>query len=331
MNPLRSRDHFSKARESGSSLRDNEAQVNAIPYRSQPFRAWVGRDHDKHAVAYFEVKPGMETSFSVSRVISVETVSIGVESVHGSLWTIKITCHDERLDEVFFVFVDELLERIHKEIDAVSVVQKAAFEWRSLLQFASSSFSESAATGLFGELKFLEQSVQAIGPKALENWQRSPHEVHDFIASGQRVEVKTSSFQNHSSVTIHGLKQLDPPLGAALTLAVAEIQKHGNDRIDDVIDRLLTLGVCRELLVEKLTAIRYVIGMPEAKEYSFDLVSWRFWEILPETAVINSSRVGTDVKNAVSSLSYSLQLASLGKPETTFDYDRFVEMKRGKE
>lgn len=321
---MRARDFFSEAAGPGEVLDIHEAHVRKVPGRASPHRVWLGNDIEKRAVAYFEIEAGPTASFSVSQVISVLTTDVKEPTGSDPVNTVKLTCHEPGLSAVFFAFLDEIIERTGADRDALRLINEAAAEWRSLLLLARSQLTVHKAAGLYGELRFLEDSLTAIGAPALTLWQRTPQEMHDFIAETARVEVKTSAFQNRAAVTIHGLKQLQVPEGASLTLAVAEIQRHGGEFIDDVVERILDLGAERDVLTQKLQDAGYVIGMPGARENTFLLLSWRYWEIVPACAVLSRSTLPDAIANAVSAVSYTLDLSSLGPAETVFNYHRLL-------
>lgn len=324
MTATRSREYFLELSMAHSQLDKNEADVKIVHGREAPHRAWVGFDRNGNAVAFFEASTETVRSFSVSQVIDVTATEVAVDSTGENVTCIKIVCREPRLNEVFYVFVDELLERLLGDANPSVVLQESASDWRRLLQLASASFSVSAASGLYGELCFLEQSVLVLGPTALENWQRTSFDVHDFVATSARVEVKTSKFQTESAVAIHGLKQMAVPASATLTLAVAEIDNNSGERLDDVIERLFSLGVDRDLLVGKLENVGYVIGMPDAQDYRFDIASWRFWEVTADSPVLSMTNLHQFIADAVSNVSYKLHLAALGESESKFDHTRLA-------
>lgn len=320
---MRTHDLFisASAENGGATLTGTEAQVIQIDRAGLSSRVWLGHDGDGRAVAYFETPtPGIE-SFAISRAITVDSVIVQEISSTDPITTAKILCHDLRLTDVFYGFIDEILPRIDKS-SPIETIRSVASEWRSLLQVATSSLSQSAAAGIFGELKFLEELTKHTGSRSLELWQRSGFDVHDFIGDSARVEVKTSSFQNHSSVTIHGLRQLEPPDNASLTLAVAEIQLVGDESLNDVAGRILDSGVDSTLFTQKLAEAGYVIGMPAANDFSFSLLSWRFFEITSESPVLNHSALGPEISDGVSNLEFQMSLSALGDAATNFDFER---------
>lgn len=311
---------FENAQVNGTGLHGQEASVTQVAGLGPPFRVWLGTDSGQNYVAYFELSEKPMSEFRVSNAISVQPATVQELVTQDTVRTAKVMCHESSLNHVFATFIEDVLQSLTLESDVVDTITIAAQGWRELVQIARAGLSESAAAGLFGELKFLVQLIQHVGPEGLESWQRSPHDVHDFITNDARVEVKTSAFQNRSAITIHGLRQLEPPHGSTLTLAVAEVQKHGEDSLDDVVFELLETGINRQTLQSKLADAGYIPGMPSTSSMTFTVLSWRFWTIDPSTPVLNKSAVSLPVADAIGSLSYVLNLSALGDGAESFDF-----------
>lgn len=317
------RESFESAKRSGARLLNNESTVTQISSSGTLTRTWLGYDASDNAVAYFEMSAELPTPFSVSQVITVESLRTKSPQTQETIVALKISCHSKKLERVFQGFIDAILLKQPTHEDVVTTVTTAATEWRSLLQMATSDLSENQAIGLYGELMFLEQAIQNIGPEAIDYWQKSARDIHDFIAPGARVETKTSSFQNKMSVTVHGLKQLSVPADSTLTLAVADIQKHGDkDSLAGVIERILNLNVNYEVFSQKLNDSGVVIGMSALEEYGFTLLSWRFWDLDADSPVLSNSTLPEQVRDAVSDVRYSLNLGSLGKSYSQYPWTR---------
>jgi hypothetical protein len=314
---------FRAAMRDGSALVVGEASVLvADSYGSR--RTWLGYQEGEFATAYFTTDSERDVSYSVSQVISVQSVEIHDEVTGRTDRALKVVCHEPRLDDVFFVFIDEVRSAVGGEGEVIDVVNAAASDWRRLLHVAMTELSEAAAAGIYGELRFLEDAMEELGPSAIELWQRTAQDIHDFTGDTARVEVKTSAFQDRSAVTVHGLRQLEPSVTGSLTLAVVEIQRHGTDSIELVAERLRALGADHQVLTGKLRDAGYVEGMPGSDKFTFSLLSWRFWEIDHHSPVLNRSALHEQVADAVSSLSYSLNLGSLTDADPFFDFTRLA-------
>lgn len=319
------RQTIAQAQTLGEPLGEGEARVAQATVPRDGPRAWFGTDFNDRPVAYFEINLGELQSFAVSQVIDVAPVSTTIGDPAETVVTAKVTCREARLDDVFVAFMDDVTSQLGQQRSSVDVLVSSAGEWRNLLRIAKQGLSDSAAGGLYGELRFLEDLVGQLGPSGVDTWQRDGRNVHDFIGAGVRVEVKTSAFQNRHSVTIHGLKQLEPANTGKLILAVAEIEKHGGgEHLDTVVDRILDKGVPLDVLTDKLEEIGFVRGMGKVEGApTFSLQSWRFWEISHDSPVLTTSAVGDHVATAVSDVQYSLQLSALGQASEEFEWQLF--------
>lgn len=313
------------ARKLGEAIGENEARVAPVETDGVGQRAWFGTDQFDRPVAYFEVGDQSLAPFAVSQVIEVYPVSTTIGNPPESVETAKVTCKEPRLDDVFIAFMDEVASQLDTR-SSVDVLLSCAAEWRTLLQIAKSGMSREAATGLYGELRFLEELIVHNGPAAISGWQREGKDIHDFVGDVASVEVKTSTFQNQHAVSIHGLKQLEPPANGTLWLAVAEVDRNGSgETIDALVDRILDLGVPLDLLKEKLESVGFVRGMNISDEpFLLTLRSWRFWPIDKDSPVLTAGTVGEEISTAVSNVRYSLHLGALGEATEDFDWKQLL-------
>lgn len=316
---------LSRALEYGRWLGENDARVAAVPGLEPGHRVWFGADHTGRRVAYFEIGTERFDSFAVSKVLEVTPVDTKIEGDESHVRAAKVICRDDRLNDVFIALMEDVVSKLGPS-SSLRVLLNSIATWRRLLQLAGQGMSNEAAAGLYGELRFLEELVDRRGPQAIEVWQVNANDIHDFVDSRLRVEVKTSSFQNHHAVTIHGLKQLDAQGEDVLYLAVAEVQTGAQpDSLDGVVNRLLEGQVDPELLSRKLEERGFTRGMSSvaSTDQTFSVQSWRFWQISPDSPVLSASRVGTAVASAVANVTYSLNLSSLGEADTAMNWELF--------
>lgn len=322
---MSARETIDQARGLGTILGESEARVALHPQSISGARIWLGTDFNERPVAYFEVHHKQVSSCAVSQVIDVEPVESVVGSPPEDVRALKVVCREPRLTDVFIAFMDDVIAQ-REDGDIADVLANLAASWRNLLRIAQQGLSDASAIGLYGELRLLEDLIDNRGAASLETWQRDGQDVHDFISKNVRVEVKTSTFRNRHSVTIHGLRQLEVPSGQ-LFLAVAEVEAHGSgETMDDVVDRLLDKGADVAVLTEKLAMLDFVRGMGSMnEEHRFALRSWRFWEISNRSPVLSPQVIPLEVKAAVSDLRYSLNLSALGQPDDSFDWSKFPD------
>lgn len=323
------RETIDQAQGLGTILGESEARVALHPQSTSGARIWLGTDFDERPVAYFEVHHKQGSSFAVSQVIDVEPVESVVGNPPEAVRALKVICREPRLTDVFIAFMDDVIDQ-REDGDIADILANSAASWRNLLRIAQRGLSDASAIGLYGELRFLEDLIDNRGAASLETWQRDGQDVHDFISKNVRVEVKTSTFRNRHSVTIHGLRQMEAPSGGQLFLAVAEVEVHGNgETLDDVVERLLDKRADVAVLTEKLAMMDFVRGMSlMSAQHRFSLRSWRFWEITDQSPILSSRVITPEIAAAMSDLRYSLNLAAVGQPEESFDWSKFPDSGR---
>ena len=186
--------------------------------------------------------------------------------------------------------------------------------------------SEQALKGLYGELSILRQIVAVHGASALTLWEGPERGRHDFVGDVVSMEVKTAALQNRQAVTIHGLRQLEPSEGSDLYLAVTEVDPHPRgERLSDLVEEIVDAGVDESGMRKRLAALGYVVDMPGTEDHRFKLVSTKYWHITESTPVLRRSVLPEAVVNAVSDLSYSLDLSALGDGfSEEFDFTRIA-------
>ena len=126
---------FHAAMRDGAALVAGEASV-LVADSVGPRRTWLGYQDGEFAAAYFTTDSERDISYSVSQVISVQSVEIRDEVTGRTARALKVVCHEPRLDDVFFVFIDEVRSAVGGESEVIDVVNEAASDWRRLLHLA---------------------------------------------------------------------------------------------------------------------------------------------------------------------------------------------------
>lgn len=96
--------------------------------------------------------------------------------------------------------------------------------WKSLFRARGPLLTPEQVAGLFGELMVLKRLLQK-DPSAHRLWRGPSGHRHDFWGGATAVEVKTSTSSQGRRPRIHGLDQLESPVGGALWLAWFRLQK----------------------------------------------------------------------------------------------------------
>ena len=131
-------------------------------------------------------------------------------------------------------------------------IDQAVKNWNEIL--ARQSYPAAAdEVGLFGELMILRELVRQDPHLRSASWQFGTG-VHDFVVDGHRLEVKTTSSPDSSTVHIFDLIQLADPPEADLHLAHVRIaHDEDGETLTDVISRLESIVSDPDNLREALT------------------------------------------------------------------------------
>ncbi|MEV8232605.1 PD-(D/E)XK motif protein [Micrococcus luteus] len=318
------RNAFKMAAGRVGGLSGTAVHVQELRGRHSGRRVWLGQDAADQLVAFIEYDGSPMQAFDVSQIITVSAEHI-LNETNDEVGAVQIRCLDAKLDEVFFTFLADVIAEVDRGNGVVQAVRGTADDWRSLLAVARRGMGERQLVGLFGEVTILNRAAAVLGPAALGLWTGPDRNRHDFVGPEAAVEVKTSSLQNRQSVSIHGLRQLEPSEGASLTLAVVEVEAHPLGRtVGDLVAEATAMGVDPSLLREKLASSGFIAGMP-GSEGRFKVVSIRYWEIEADTPVLRRSSLDEAVVNAISDLRYSLELSALGPCHAEeFDFSRLT-------
>jgi hypothetical protein len=168
-----------------------------------------------------------------------------------------VECLLPALNEPFESLCDEILELLTTQPDNPGFgCAETLDRWRELLGAAPSRLlGENAIMGLLAELHFLERLVRAHGAAAaLRCWTGPGGARFDFIGPAGDVEVKATAVRDTFTVTIHGLLQLEPAGSRPLHLYAEQVERvpSGGDSVPEAVDRLVTAGVSRHDLLERL-------------------------------------------------------------------------------
>ena len=145
-----------------------------------------------------------------------EAVTIAWYQAEG-LRYLAIAVPDRGLVRYAHGFLAALADELtHSGEDIEGAIERVVATWRVLLA-KQPGLSLAEATGLWGELWFLNELVGHHGVRMLESWLGPHKENHDFRLGVREIEVKTTLLVERVH-TIHGLGQLAPSLGREIHL-----------------------------------------------------------------------------------------------------------------
>ncbi len=227
-----------------------------------------------------------------------------------------LVCADTSLETAFTELCEDACRRIESSTGPpASTLSEVLQEWRDLLRRGQGDIDRSAVIGLRGELEIVRQLAESSPAGALTAWRGPPGGTFDFQRGDLTVEVKTSTAQDGRAVTIHGLRQLDPPEEHRLHLAFVRLQADDlGESCPMIIKDLRTLGVDGDELDDLLAGVNYLEGDESSWSERFSTLELDLWYVGPSFPGLRSSRMGPEEIRGVSNISYTLDLDSAGKP-----------------
>lgn len=242
-----------------------------------------------------------------------------------------LECRDPRLDLVFTTMAGEIAAALTDvpHGDRARVVRARLDRWRDLLAPGPSTLpSVSRQQGLLAELLVLERRIAADPHGALESW-RGPRQRGrsvDFRWGGTALEVKSTTAPSGFTVTIHGLGQLDaPPSGADLyVVGIRLVEEPDGETVPDVVDGLLATTDAREFLrLLRLWGYDHSAGEEGWTAFSLDTMS--LWPVEPTAPALRASSLPDAWRNAITNVTYDLDLTALGEPLEGSPLEEFWE------
>lgn len=223
---------------------------------------------------------------------------------------LDLHCADDALGDVFATLCDDVLDRVGANSEnAPAILLSALDEWRRLLS-APRALSEEAARGLFGELCVIELLAEHNPQYAVEAWSGPEGAYHDFTTQTGDIEVKTST-KEALQITVSSLHQLDPPPEGPLTLIRLRVLSSPSGlSINDVLERLVSLGCPKGQLVNKLAGAGFLAGL-DATEHRFIMLeeSTKAWNVTPGFPGLRASDLPTHRRDAIGSVRYDVNLS----------------------
>jgi len=227
-----------------------------------------------------------------------------------------LVCVDTSLEAAFTELCEDACRRIETATEPpASTLSEVLQEWRNLLRRGQGDIDRSAVIGLRGELEIVRQLAENSPTGALAAWRGPLGGTFDFQRDDLTVEVKTSTAQDGRAVTIHGLRQLDPPEEHRFHLAFVRLQADDlGESCPMIVKDLRTLGVDGEELDDLLAGVSYLDGDESSWSERFSTLELDLWYVGTSFPGLRSSRMDPEETRGLSNISYTLDLDSAGKP-----------------
>lgn len=240
----------------------------------------------------------------------------------------SVTCADPDLNDVFIIFVRDLVRRLPATGPSAGTLIEHVDHWRDLFAEAKAStlLSLPQVAGLLAELLTLERIVTRDPDRKLAVWFGPSKSQHDFRTKSHALEVKASLAREGLRTSISSVDQLNAPADVSLHLSLFKLQvAPDGDSLPKAIGRIKALGVDPHEFEKLLLRSGYRSGLEDVygayaletlTEHTFDVRDPGFPKI------VHSSFVGSHVPHGVEQLSYVVDLAgtqALALSETQLD------------
>lgn len=214
--------------------------------------------------------------------------------------------------ETVIADLEENIQDISDDKTLSTVVQNVLLKWKEFFSISPDfQLSLEKQQGLYGELLFLKKLIEQNGCSAVYQWSGPDAETHDFYIAGNAVEIKTSS-KKTNNVIISSESQLDQsnvPGDLYLvfySLRHSKVDGESLHEIVSLIQQLLNndLNAEREF-TQKLFKTGYHIEKDDLYLEKFTLLNMQRYLVSSHFPKI----IRSDLKNGISSVSYSLDLS----------------------
>jgi len=196
--------------------------------KSAAFLCAVNKQGNRHfLVAVREEDEGLKDDASRGLSVGTQHLDVAGEQVRRY---VSIQCTDPGASDLFDVIGSELLVAVAKQpATPCAAVSYVLSRWRRFWsELPRSVMTDEKLAGLFGELWFIRVWLSpAIGAETSVGAWRGPFGArHDFEFSAHSVEVKTTTIRSGRKHRVHGIEQLEKPLGGGLLLFSLSVQRE---------------------------------------------------------------------------------------------------------
>lgn len=248
---------------------------------------------------------------------------------------VGVVCLKPDLNDIFLMFVRDLVEFLPTKGNACAIVADAVYRWRTLFADADQNglLSLPQIAGLLAELQTLEKILTKDPLRELDVWTGPNKSQHDFRTAAHALEVKATMAREGLRLQISSIEQLNSAEDVSLHLAAYRYEPDAEgDSVPAAVARIRNLhvhpGVFDKLLLKsgyrgKFADVYQEYRLKVTGHYVYDVKKAGFPRITPASFISSVVPIGTE------SLSYTINLSgSLVSPLLADEVEAiYVEMK----
>lgn len=226
---------------------------------------------------------------------------------------LDLSCGERDLFPEFDEVVADVLEAARESGTPGSAVVRAVGRWRRLFRSRwMRGLSHQARLGLFAELTVLSELFDVDPLFSLDMWRGPLREPHDFEAPARCIEVKALGAQA-TTVTVHGLEQLDSHAGRGTDLLLLRVVDDAEGRtLTDLIEELRGRVPSKRDLQQRLAAAGWSPSFEHEDLERFGVGEFHCVPMSPGTPrlVVGDLREGA-LRGGVVALTYEVDVEAL--------------------
>lgn len=261
----------------------------------------------RHILFPLQERPTLEDRSSAGVKILPLELAAGAAVGHY----LDLRCDLPRLAELFDdVACDLIASALERPNQPAEACVAALDRWRALLRTVKPDApSKSHIVGVLAELVFVIEVVRLDPQRRTDFWVGQEHQRHDLRRGSVALEVKGTSAAMGRVVSIHGLRQLEPPEDGKLYLGFVRLEQvpGGPVTIATLIDTLRELGVPAHQIHAGLDERGLPPGVP--MDASFELSDRAVYAVGSEFPALTPALFpGAAVPPGLGDVRYSLDL-----------------------
>ncbi|MFE3026193.1 PD-(D/E)XK motif protein [Nocardia tengchongensis] len=225
-----------------------------------------------------------------------------------------LACLQPAFDGVFTTLCIDVLEAVSSSTsNPIKGLYTALDTWRALFQTAGRRLGPEQLAGLFGELLLLRRMLE-LNSSAQGLWKGPTCYRHDFSSAKRALEVKASTASEGRRIRVHGLDQLDAPLGGELCLVWFRLERNdsGGTTVQGIVDQVLELADDTVGLLAQLHEAGYrASDIAHYSEVGFAVSEERWYRVDSEFPRLTAGMLAeAGVTVNVRDVEYSVELTS---------------------
>jgi len=224
---------------------------------------------------------------------------------------LDIHCQVKTLNGQFDKVIADVIEAVQESRDAAAGAAATVASWRRLFTTLvdSPGLTYQQRLALFGELSVLRDLAETVPEFDVAWWTGPLGEPQDFRMPDLAVEVKTTG-EDSTSVTIHGLEQLDAPEADPVRLIIRRVvESPSGITLSELFSQVLDVVADRSALRDRAAMVGVTDTDPDPLR--FGISETRVGIVDHGFPRLRAADIRPEDREAISRVEYELDLARL--------------------